>query len=220
MKKFWDQNKVNIIGWGFILLVLVGIVALAASGNQKRQEAEVSELVVRAEDHVAGNKDAKVTFIEYADFQCPACLYYEPIIAQLKALKSTEVQFVYRHFPLESIHRNALAAAIASEAAGLQGKFDGMYNALFDGQNDWASLSNPTDMFVSYAEVLELDIDTFKADIQKQELEERVRLDLKGGESIGVDSTPTFYINGKKVTGLSTGNELDRFVKLIEEAQK
>jgi len=220
MQKFWEQNKVNLIGWAFILLVVVGIGFLAASGNQKLQQAEISEFTVRAEDHIFGNKDAKVTFIEYADFQCPACAYYEPVIKQLKALKSNDVKFIYRHFPLESIHKNAVASAVASEAASLQGKFDGMYDRLFAGQNDWSSLDNPTDMFVAYAQSLELDVAKFKTDITKAELVAKVRKDLAGGQSVGVDSTPTFYIDGKKVTGLTSGKELERFIKLIDEAAK
>lgn len=219
-KKFWEQNKVNILGWGFILLVVVGIVFLAASGNQRRQEAEVSELTVRAGDHISGNPDSQITFIEYADFECPACQYYSlSVLPQLKEEMKDRVKFVFRHFPLTTIHPNAIPAGIASEAASLQGKFQEMYTLLFTNQADWSNASNPNDIFVTYAESIGLDVEKFSADLNNPELEERVRRDLRGGESIGVDSTPSFYINGKKVTGLTGGREIERFTRLIEEAE-
>lgn len=219
-KKFWEENKVNILGWGFILLVVIGIFFLAASGNQRRQEAEVGELSVRAGDHISGNSDAKVTFIEYADFECPACQYYSlSVLPQLKEEMGDRVRFVFRHFPLVSIHPNAIPAGRASEAAAKQGKFQEMYSLLFANQADWSRAEDPRATFVTYAEQIGLNVEQFATDYNNPEAEERVRRDLRGGESIGVDSTPSFYINGKKVTGLTGGRELERFTRLIEEAE-
>lgn len=212
MANVWQENKVNIIGWAVVLLVVAGGIALAVSSNNQRQEATVAELEIRADDHVQGNESAPVTMIEYSDFQCPACAQYEQILAEVKQQRGDKIKFVYRHFPLETIHPNAVAAGIASEAASLQGKFWEMHALLFANQTAWQNLGNPTDAFVAYAEQLDLDIEKFKADLEDESLEARVRRDLAGGESMGVDSTPTFYINGEQVRAGSLTADIVRMI--------
>lgn len=156
---------------------------------------------VSAVDHVRGeNPAAPVTLIEYSDFQCPACAAFEPLLDDISTTYGDQVRLVYRHFPLYTIHANAEAAAFAAEAAALQGKFWEMHDLLFDRQADWESLAAPIDMFVAYADLLELDVEKFKADLVSDAVRDRVKIDVSSGNAAGISATPTIYLNGAALT--------------------
>lgn len=150
-------------------------------------------------DWVRGNAEASVNLIEYSDFQCPACKSFYPVVKALSEEYPDDLVVVYRHFPLKSIHRNAFAAAKASEAAGKQNKFWEMHDLIFDNQEDWENERNPKDKFTSYAKELELDEEKFFNDFESSEVESDVNSDLLKANSLGVNSTPTFYLNGNKI---------------------
>lgn len=154
---------------------------------------------VSPEDHVRGSVDAPITIVEYSDFQCPACATFEPVVQSILAANGDNVNIIYRHFPLYTIHPNAEVAAIASEAAARQGKFWEMHDMLFDRQADWESLAAPTTMFTAYAEILGLDTEQFAIDLSDKALRDRVKVDVNSGNAAHISATPTFYLNGEAV---------------------
>lgn len=162
----------------------------------------VSETETAIGDHVYGNKSSQVVLIEYGDFACPGCGGAYP---QLKAIKETykeKIGFIFRNFPLTAIHPNALAASTAAEAAGLQGKFWEMHDALYENQTAWTGIeaSKRTDVFVGYAEDIGLNVDQFKTDLSDPRVTAKVSRDRALGQKIKVASTPTLYIGDKKLT--------------------
>jgi protein-disulfide isomerase len=152
-------------------------------------------------DHVYGKADSKVVLVEYGDFQCPGCgAAYEPVKTITEKYKD-KIAFVFRNFPLSSIHPNARAAAAAAESAGLQGKYWEMHDELYSNQNAWQSLDaeKRAAYFEDIAKKLELNVDTFKESLGKDTVLGKINFDLALGKAAGVSSTPSFYINGEKL---------------------
>lgn len=149
-------------------------------------------------DHVYGNKDAKVRIIEYGDFQCPGCGSAAPILKAVAEKYKDDVAFVFRNFPLP-IHGNARAAAAAAEAAGLQGKYWEMHDALYANQNYWSNQSGATrlDTFADYAVTFGIDREKFLSDIKEGSIETKINFDKALGTKAGVTGTPSIYVNGK-----------------------
>lgn len=172
---------------------------------------------VRADDNVKGNREASNILIEYGDFQCPACAAYAVSVSQLAEDFSDSLAVVYRHFPLISIHKNAIPSARAAEAAGMQGKFWEMHDLLYANQSEWENESDPMDKFKDYAQTLELDLDKFSADYESDAVVKEVQNDLSESLRLNLNSTPTFYYNGTK---LRTPRNYDDFKSLIEEGMK
>lgn len=174
---------------------------------------------VTEEDWVRGPATATLTLIEYADFQCPGCAGMLPTVEHLVDVHGDNLRFVYRHYPLTTIHDKALITAIAAEAAGAQGAFWEMYELLYDRYRDWSGL--PADqmpaILTGYAEELGLDVDRFSRDLQNQALEDRVLADYQEARSLGLPGTPTFIVNGRMLPidqwGLSY-QTLDAFLSL------
>lgn len=187
-------------------VILAGIVVFGStniSNNTAPKEVEKGELV-RSDSHTVGPEDAKVTIVEFADFQCPACAATHPGLKQLMDEYKDRVRFVHRHFPLSSIHPNAELAARASEASANQGKFWEMYDRIFENQNQWSTQLNPEGTFVDYAKDLGLNTETFKKDLESSKITDIIAQDKGDGFALGVDSTPTFFVNGLKFTGSPT----------------
>jgi protein-disulfide isomerase len=151
---------------------------------------------VNAGDHIQGSSDAPVTLVEYGDFQCPYCGEAFPIVKQLQKEMGRDLRFVFRNFPLTEIHRHALAAACAAEAAGLQDHFWEMHDMLYENQR---KLRDP-DLIVR-AEKLQLDMERFKKDSTSDQVLSRIQEDFSGGIRSGVNGTPTFFINGVRHDG-------------------
>ncbi|HRN90477.1 MAG TPA: thioredoxin domain-containing protein [Candidatus Saccharibacteria bacterium] len=152
-------------------------------------------------DHVFGKVGSPVTLIEYGDFQCPGCGSAHPRVKAISEEYKDQLQFVFRNFPLTSIHPNAKAAAGAAEAAGLQGKYWEMHDLIYQSQTSWSLLTDKerTDAFNGYARQLGLDIDKFESDISSTAVTKKITFDQTIGKKAGVDSTPTFYLNGVKL---------------------
>ncbi len=147
---------------------------------------------VVAEDHILGEDEAKYTLVEYGDLQCPDTATAEPEITEIAERFHDEFRLVYRHFPLTDIHANAYRAALATEAAARQHKFWEMRTQLLEHQ-DQLEMSD----LVGYAEQLGLDAEQFKSDMADRQLAAKVDADIESGTRSGVDSTPTFFLNGK-----------------------
>jgi len=211
----------NKITWTIFALVTVGILALLIifSGNSKVDVSTIDANTIQTgssqngniADHVFGNSDSKVIFINYGDFQCPGCGNVHPQIKAIVEQYKDQIQFVFRNFPITTSHPNAKAAAGAAEAAGLQGKYWEMHDKIYESQSAWSNLSGTnnerTDFFVGYANELGLDTTKFKADLASAAVSEKINYDYSLGKKIGVDSTPTFYLNGVKLDSAIWGNE-------------
>ncbi len=165
---------------------------------------------IQPHDHVMGKKDAPIKLIEYADFECPYSAIGAEMIADLRETYEDKICYIYRHFPLNDIHDFAETAAVASEAAAKQKSFWKMHNFIFLNQ-DGLELQDIHD----YVEKIGLNLEQFKKDMESAEVRERVQYDLRNGESLGVDSTPTFFINGKRYEGHT---ELASLSEAIESA--
>ena len=151
---------------------------------------------VGADDHVEGPEDARVTLVEYGDFECPNCGRMHPVLKKLRSEMSGEFRFVFRHFPLTNIHPNAQLAAEASEAAAAQGKFWEMHHAIFENQKNLSRKK-----LNQLARQLGLDADRFSVELESGTYKDRVKRDFLGGARGGVNQTPTFYINGVRYDG-------------------
>jgi len=151
---------------------------------------------VNDKDHIQGNGNAEVTIVEYGDYQCPHCGAAHPILKKMMAELGRQIRFVFRNFPLSEMHEYARPAALAAEAAGQQGKFWEMHDAIYENQ-----LNLSTRLFIDLAEQLGLDIDNFKSAMQDQRLDEKVEGDFESGMMSGVNGTPTFFVNGEKFDG-------------------
>lgn len=207
--------------WFGMALVIVGVLIAAAkfadtnSGNVDGNGSPIVKTLapVSEVDHTAGSPTAPLTLIEYSDFQCPACAAYYPIVERILSEYPDKVRFVYRHFPLPQ-HKNAKSASYAAVAAGMQGKFFEMYRALFDRQADWSDMGDTSAEFSAYAKTIGLDIAKFETDRASDTAAERVTNDYQGGVRASVNSTPTFFLNGKK---LSNPPGYDAFKKIIDD---
>ncbi|HEU4830946.1 MAG TPA: thioredoxin domain-containing protein [Candidatus Saccharimonadales bacterium] len=173
-------------------------------------------------DHVFGKVDSPVVLIEYGDFQCPGCGSAHPRVKAITEEYKNEMQFVFRNFPLTSIHPNAKAAAGAVEAAGLQGKYWDMHNKVFETQSEWSLLtsSERTDRFLSYAMALGLNADTFSADLASEAINKKIKFDQAIAAKIGVTSTPTFYLNGVELGQEIWGDDVALKAAIDSELQK
>jgi len=196
------------INWKLLTLILGGtvLILIAASlffskpVDNTSVKFDQQKLVVGAA-HITGDENAPVTIVEFSDFQCPACRTAAATLDGVLEKHKGEIKFIYRHFPLTSIHKNAMAASIASEAADEQGKFWEYSKALFDKQDAWEKLGNPQDLFVNLAKEAGMaDLDKFKNEIGKQARRDMILADMSLGNQLGVDATPTFFVNGNKVS--------------------
>lgn len=183
-----------------ILVVFGGLLIFNFQSSPKQETVANLEALVK-ENSQQTNPEAQVRIVEFGDFQCPACAVAHPTVKQVLEEYGDRVNFVFRHFPLPQ-HRNAIAAAIASEAAGLQGKFWEMHDKLFENQDDWAGSSKPLDVFRRYATELGLDLKRFERDFKEGNFKEKIENDRQDGQVLGVNSTPTFFVNNTKFTGI------------------
>jgi protein-disulfide isomerase len=147
-------------------------------------------------DRVLGPADAPVTLVEYGDYECPDCLNAFPIVQQLIQRLGRRLRFVYRHFPRNSIHPHASVAAQAAEAAGEQGKFWKMHEALFKNQQRLGELD-----LSHLALNIGCEIYRFQSDLAGAALGRRVREQYESGVRSGVTATPTFFVNGARYRG-------------------
>jgi protein-disulfide isomerase len=202
-----------ILGVTLILILLIAVGG-GSSGTDYNSGKATEQPI--SEDWVRGNPAAKVVLIEYSDFQCPACKAYEPLLRQAESLFESNVAFVYRHFPLTQLHANADLAARASEAAGKQGKFWEMHDALFDHHDSWENMLNAESTFLGYAQQIGLNLDQFKSDLTSSEVKQAAADDYARGVRAGVQGTPSFILNGKLLT--QNPQNLAEFKLLLDTA--
>lgn len=215
------KNRFSLIIAGLII-VFGGVILV-----DKKSDNQAKQVAVQPSNHVLGKADSAVSFVEYGDFECPACYLYEPIVRQVREKYKDKIKFQFQHFPLVQIHQNAMAAHRAAEAAGLQGKFWEYHDLLYeraytpgsDGQpqrGEWTSGNNPQPFLEKYAKDLGLDVQKFKQDMLSQVIRDTIEADLDVGHQLKANSTPTFVLNGKKIE--DNPKDLSGFEKLIDAA--
>jgi len=181
---------------GVIIVILAGVVLLLFMKPP-------SYTIQLGRSNTRGN--GSVEIIEFSDFQCPACGAAYPQVEEFLKNNSYKVTYIYKHFPLTSIHKYAQKAAEASECAADQGKFWEYYNKLFQNQQRLAKSD-----LVNYAEQIGLDTKNFTACLESGVMSGRVSDDFNEGNRKGVRATPTFFINGRKVEGVLSVQQLEQ----------
>lgn len=223
------KDKGLIIGIIATIVLIAGGVFLmsrGSSGSSSSVGSKVSEeILVPKGDYITsgienGNylpasSSAKITLVEFGDYECPACGVYHPFVKQLLTEFAGKINFVFRNFPL-SQHANAKVSAEAAEAAGLQGKYWQMHDKLFETQTAWSALSDPKGTFLGYAQILGFDEAKFMADLDSQTVKDKIQSDTNDGTLINLSATPTFYLNGVKIENLPSN--YDEFKKLVNNA--
>lgn len=198
-------GKTWIVFIGLVVVLFGGLIWMSRSKDI--DTASIDPFTVQAAsegngniaDHTEGNPNAKVVIIEYADYQCPGCTVAAPAIREAVEKNKDNVLFIYRNFPLTSLHPNARAAAATAEAAGLQGKFWEMHDLLFSKKSEWAEASVDTrgDYFAGYAESLGLNVDQFKTDIGSDAVAKKIDYDTAIAKKQNLTGTPSIFVNGE-----------------------
>lgn len=200
--------------WAIIAIIVVifgGIIVFS-----KDDKDATNNTSAKPSHHVLEGTSG-VTLVEYADFQCPFCGQYYPIVKQVTEKYKGQINFQFRHLPLIQVHQHALAAAKAAEAADKQGKFWEMYDLIFQNQSTWSAANDATDTFEQYATQLGLDMAKYKKDATSSAVNDTINADIaEFKKTKAVMSTPTFFLDGKKIEARS----VDEFSKLIDEAIK
>jgi protein-disulfide isomerase len=168
---------------------------------------------VSDQDHAAGPGDAPVTLVEYGDYECPFCAMAHPIVQGFQHALGKQLRFVFRNFPLNEAHPHARLAAQAAEAAGAQGKFWEMHDALFEHHE-----ALDRDDIIGYAKSIGIDTARLTRDLDAGTYEKRVREDFRSGVKSGVNGTPTFFINGERYDGSWANKEA--FLGTLQEVAR
>jgi protein-disulfide isomerase len=192
-----------------VAVLLGGLVIWSRSNSSKTSVDGIDSSVILAAsdasgsiaDQVFGKTDSKVVLIEYGDYQCPGCGSLEPKIKKIVDEYQSKIAFVFRNFPLTDIHPNAKAAAAAVEAAGLQGKFWDVHEAVYAQQSSWSSLgiNERLDFFKNLVSGLGLNTDQFTQDMGSDKVLKKLNFDKQLGVKAGVDSTPSLFIGKDKL---------------------
>lgn len=201
-----DKDMKRLLLWLLVALVVIGSILLLifsqpGATTTPIQESQKLTKTVTADDWIRGNKDAKTTLVEYSDFQCPACGFWEPEIQKLMKELDGKIRLVYRNYPLVNLHQNAMVAAEAAEAAGVQGKFWEMHDQLFAKQSEWSNQApdKVVQTFADYAGKLNLDVKKFQADLTSDTVKKSVSDDQADALASNLSGTPSFFVNGLKV---------------------
>ena len=203
----------------FIIIAIVMVAAIAAFvvwGRKKTNDSNSAFVASPAQVSVAGGTpvpaasagptipiqkpnvkvSSPVVLEEYGDYQCPPCGLLYPVLKDIEHEYGKQLQIVFHHFPLTKIHKNAMTAARAAEAARNQGKFWEMHDRLYRNQNTWKDLDDPRPVFTQYATELGLNAERFTRDLDSSEVEQRINSDMQKGTGVGVTGTPTVFIDG------------------------
>lgn len=196
-----------------IVLLVIAFIIIAAVQRQGTTKDVVVDpdtgapSLVREDSHrlddVAG---AKVTVVEFLDFECEACFAFYPIVEDLREKYDSQITYVVRYFPLPG-HSNSTNAAVAVESAARQGQMEVMYNKMFQTQPEWGeSAESQAPLFRTFAEELGLDMEQYDRDVADPTTKERVEADFNDGKVLGISSTPTFFVNGQLLQLRSYGD--------------
>jgi protein-disulfide isomerase len=213
--------KVTITVAAVAVAVLALVLLVSRPGTPAPENAEASagapvssEVLVRENSHrLSTADDARVTLVEFLDFECESCGAAFPIVEQLRNEYAGRVTFVTRYFPIPS-HSNAENAAVAVEAAARQGRFEAMYQRMFETQAEWGEQQeSKVDLFRGFAADLGSDMAADDRAIADPASLERVLADKRDGVAAGVQGTPTFFLNGVQLR-VRSGDDLRAAIDL------
>ncbi|HWR00154.1 MAG TPA: thioredoxin domain-containing protein [Candidatus Methylomirabilis sp.] len=206
----------GIIALGVVLLGgIVWAVAFAPADAGDRGRTDVNVSFRDENDPSLGPVDSQNVLRIFGDFQCPACKAAEAGMNHVRRTYASQLKIVWDDFPLSSIHRNARAAANAARCAEEQGKFWEMHDALYDFQTSWSDKADPSDEFKVLANRIQLDVQSFTACYNERTYDAKVTADVQEGNANRVDSTPTFFLNNRKIVGVLSPAEWDREIKAL-----
>jgi protein-disulfide isomerase len=205
------MDKRFLVIMAIVIAAFVGLFVFSGSGE------EGGDTTGNPSNHVKGENSKNVELIAFEDFQCPACAAFEPIVNEVFRQYENEIQYKFRHYPIDTIHPNARAASRAAEAAGQQGKFWEMYDILFTRQQQWSESQSALSIFETYAQELSLDTTKFKEDFASEATNSTINADKQEGNNLGVTGTPTFFLNGQQLDNNDI-QTVEGFSKIIEEA--
>lgn len=215
-------RKVRIVLWILLAAAVgAGLIWYAVFTFNKPEPAALQPVadaqVVREDSHrLTTPATEKAQLVEFLDFECEACGAAAPLVEELKKEYGDRITFVNRYFPLPS-HKNSGQAALAVEAAAQQGKYEQMAAKMFETQPQWGEKQDfQNALFRTFAEELGLDMAKYDAAVAAEETKERIRKDIADGKALGVTGTPTFFLNGEKLT-LNTEAE---FRQKLDDAVK
>ncbi len=197
------QSIFKIVGGVILTFIFLFVVYKLLNVGSEKIYQDIN--MIKLGDHVKWSQRKKNLLVEYSDFQCPACRNMYLLMNGFESTKSAQlaitkkITLVFRNFPLYQIHEDAFDSAYAAEAAGLQGKYFEMADILFEKQDQWAGKTDAKTYFIQYAKSLNLDIGKFQEDMASQKVKDKVQADLSQGEAAGINETPTFFLNGKKL---------------------
>lgn len=212
-----DARRRNLMLTAGLVAVFAAIAAVFVvvdrSGDDAPALAAGESRYVRADSHrLSTAPDGKVTLVEFLDFECEACRAYFPVVEELRTAYEGKVTFVARYFPLPG-HFNAERAARAVEASAQQGRYEPMYKKMYETQAQWGEQRVPADeVFRGFARDLGLDMTAWEKAYNDPATLKRINKDVADGRALGVESTPTFFLNERKITPAS----LDEFKKAID----
>jgi protein-disulfide isomerase len=212
-----------------VLIVVAVTVAffLARRGNSENPSGAVSTSaslnsspLITTGGWARGNLAAKTVLVEFGDFQCPSCAVARLKVDNILKKFQDNLKVVFKQYPMEAIHRNAMVAAQASEAAGKQLKFWEMYELLFARQNEWANVPDARTFFMRYAAELQMDVERFRQDLLDGNLRNKIFRDMLEGQVAQVRSVPTFFLNGKLLQNVKSDAEFEELIaQAIRTAQ-
>jgi protein-disulfide isomerase len=229
------EEKNSTIKWiaisiisALFLILFVGIIVVAKNKNKPTTANGAVQFANNGHTRMLTKegKDASVsampattaiTMVEYGDLQCPACKVYHPLVLDVLKAYPEQLKLVFKNYPLTAVHRNAMAGAIAAEAAGRQNKYFQYVDMLYEKQLEWSELDDPQPKFEEYAKALGLDVAQFKKDQQDKAIANLINDERNEGIQNGVTATPSFFINGQKIENPAN---LDAFKKIIDAELK
>mgnify|MGYP002631448887 FL=1 len=196
--------------------------------NKLPPNQPITELKISADnDPIIGNSNAPITIIEFSDFQCPFCAKFHiqtlPKIMD-EYIKEGKVKLVFRDFPIQSIHSNALLASVAAECANEQGKFKEMHDKLFENQNEWSSkdTDNLIILFNQYSLEMGIEKEKFDSCLKNEKYIKEIQKDLDDGRTYGVSGTPGFFIGNDEIgfIELKGAHPFENFKNVIDTQLK
>lgn len=197
-----DTKIISAIGVFTVIIIIVGVM-FAGGQRSARDLPEITvktDALVRPDSLRETGKDAKIQFVEFADFECPACAMLHPSLKRIKSEYKDKIDFVFRVIP---IHSNSVLAASAVLAAREQGKMIEMHDILFEKQEEWTKYgiraAEVSTLFEKYAGIIGLNVDQYKSDIKNNASKYKAIVDQDQADAtaMGIASTPTIIVNGK-----------------------
>lgn len=185
-----------------VIVLVIGAVFLLS----KPEFGYEQQKLIPAGTATIGNINAKVVLVEFSDFQCPACRAYQPTVDLINQKYGDRLLFAYRHFPLPQ-HQYSRLGAEAFEAAGEQGKYWEMYDYLFTNQDSLAQ-----DFILNAGAKVGIDQNKYQERVKANKFADKIQKDWEDGQSLGINGTPTFFLNGKKIS-LKSPDDLQKLVE-------